>query len=169
MKNMELCLKQSVHEVSEVGRPSQLPSIEAGLSPEISIVTLDSAKFKALGQFDTEFLVDDSRSMEGPRWQIAEQIVVGSVNLISKRNLDGMGLNFFNKYHDDLGFVRSGKIAARAFENHRLSVSTPLKYILETILHRYIRTWFKQGAHRSRHFKRLNLIILTDGEPDEKP
>ena len=118
--------------------------------------------FAKLKGYDTRFLVDDSDSMDGPRWTTAKQVMAQIASIAVKYDRNGVDVRFFNAYLEDeerLNLDSADKVM-RLFENLDPDGSTPTADMVETELNEYIHEYKK-----NRSIKGLNLIVLTDGEP----
>ena len=119
--------------------------------------------FEKLRSYDTVFLVDDSDSMYGPRWDTTKHILLNIVSIAVLYDRDGVDIRFFNEYledHERLHLDSADKVM-RIFDKVEPYGSTPTADVLERELKDYI---FEYRSNR--HRKGLNLIVLTDGEPD---
>ncbi len=119
--------------------------------------------FGKLRSYDTVFLVDDSDSMYGPRWDTTKHVLAKIASIAVMHDRDGVDFRFFNEYLDDadrLHLDSADKIMS-IFDKVEPYGSTPTADVLERELKDYI---FEYRSNR--HRKGLNLIILTDGEPD---
>ena len=119
--------------------------------------------FGKLRSYDTVFLVDDSDSMYGPRWDTTKHVLakIASIAVLHDRN--GVDVRFFNEYLEDserLNLDSADKVM-NIFGKVEPFGSTPTADVLERELKDYI---FEYRSNR--HMKGLNLIVLTDGEPD---
>ena len=119
--------------------------------------------FGKLRSYDTVFLVDDSDSMYGPRWDTTQHVLakIASIAVLHDRN--GVDIRFFNVYLEDderLNLDSTDKVMS-IFSKVEPFGSTPTADVLERELGDYIFEY-----RRNRHRKGLNLIVLTDGEPD---
>lgn len=121
--------------------------------------------FPRLQKYDTVFLVDDSDSMEGPRWTTMSKVLAEIAKIAVKYDEDGVDVRFFNKYLEDkdrLNLNTSEKVMA-LFKRVVPDGPTPTADTLEEELGQYMRK-LREGGN----VKRLNVIVLTDGEPDEE-
>ena len=119
--------------------------------------------FGKLRSYDTVFLVDDSDSMYGPRWHTTKHVLAKIVPIAVPHDRDGVDIRFFNEYLDDderLHLDSPNKVM-NIFAKVEPYGSTPTADVLERELKDYI---YEYRSNRKR--KGLNLIILTDGEPD---
>ena len=119
--------------------------------------------FGKLRSYDTVFLVDDSDSMYGPRWDTTKHVLAKIASIAVLHDRDGVDIRFFNEYLEDVErlHLNSADKVMRIFGKVEPFGSTPTADVLERELRDYI---FEYKSNR--HRKGLNLIILTDGEPD---
>ena len=121
--------------------------------------------FAKLRGYDTRFLVDDSDSMDGPRWTIAKQVISQIASIAVKYDKDGVDVRFFNAYPEDderLNLDSAEKVMS-LFDNLDTDGETPTADTLEVELNEYIHEY-----KCNRHIKGLNLIVITDGEPSPR-
>ena len=125
---------------------------------------LDKEKvYGKLKRYDTAFLVDDSDSMFGGRWETAKKVLADIAAIAVKYDRNGVDIRCFNADLDDderLNLNSAEKVM-KLFDNVEPEGPTPTADVLEIELKNYI---FKY--RRNRNTKSLNLIVLTDGEPD---
>ena len=57
--------------------------------------------FGKLKGYDTRFLVDDSDSMQGPRWTTTKQVMAQIASIAVKYDKNGVDVRFFNNYLED--------------------------------------------------------------------
>ena len=120
--------------------------------------------YAKLRRYDTVFLVDDSGSMYGTRWRIAAKVLANIATIAVKYDKDGVDIRFFNELLED-GWGRNLDSTAKVmelFDQVDPDGPTPTADILEEELNNYMFEY-----RRNRHRKGLNLIVLTDGEPEE--
>ncbi|KAL2054740.1 hypothetical protein ABVK25_005044 [Lepraria finkii] len=153
--------------------PSNGGSLSEGQSepnqPESSQATFkarppDKEKvYGRLKRYDTAFLVDDSDSMFGGRWETAKKVLADIAAIAVKYDRNGVDIRFFNADLDDVERLNldSAEKVMKLFDNVEPEGPTPTADVLEIELKNYI---FKY--RRNRNTKSLNLIVLTDGEPD---
>ena len=118
--------------------------------------------FAKLKGYDTRFLVDDSDSMDGPRWTTTKQVMAHIASIAVKYDRNGVDVRFFNNYCEDedrLNLDSAEKVMS-LFDNLEPEGSTPTADTLHIELNEYIHEY-----KINRHIKGLNLIIITDGEP----
>ena len=118
--------------------------------------------FAKLKGYDTRFLVDDSDSMDGPRWTTTKQVMAHIASIAVKYDKNGVDVRFFNNYAEDedrLNLDSAEKVMS-LFDNLETDGSTPTADTLDIELNEYIHEY-----KINRHIKGLNLIVITDGEP----
>ena len=120
--------------------------------------------FGKLRSYDTVFLVDDSDSMYGPRWHTTKHVLAKIATIAVLHDRDGVDIRFFNEHLDDKDRLHldSAEKVMNVFSKVEPYGSTPTADVLDRELRDYI---FEYKSNR--HKKGLNLIILTDGEPDK--
>ncbi|KAI9702306.1 MAG: hypothetical protein M1836_000785 [Candelina mexicana] len=116
-----------------------------------------------LNRFKTVFLVDDSGSMRGPRWRMAERALAEITLRAFPHNRSGVDVRFLNSEEEGIGLGTAREVAD-LFHRVRPDGTTPTEDALDAELNAYL-VDYKQNR-LNRKFKKLNLIVLTDGEPD---
>ena len=120
--------------------------------------------FRNLRSYDTVLLVDDSDSMYGPRWDTTKHVLEKIASIAVLHDRDGVDIRFFNYYLEDderLNLDSAEKVM-NIFEQVDPFGSTRTADVLERELNDYLFEYRK-----NRRIKGLNLIVLTDGEPDD--
>ena len=128
-------------------------------------------KFSILRDYDTVFLVDDSSSMRtARRWELVQRILTVSTEIASHYDPDGIEIRFFNDKIASDNHIRDPQqaqaIIQRVTPNGRTPTLRRMSEYLRSYVHHLRANQYDPG------FSKLNLIILTDGEPDrdyEKP
>ena len=118
--------------------------------------------FAKLKGYDTRFLVDDSDSMDGPRWTTTKQVMAQIASIAVRYDKNGVDVRFFNAYIDNeerLNLDSAEKVMS-LFENLEPEGSTPTADTLEVELNEYVHDY-----KNNRQIKCLNLIVITDGAP----
>lgn len=129
------------------------PPVDTELEPVLANMT----------RFDTVFLVDDSGSMLGPRWAQARAALAAVVDLAVKYDKDGVDIRFFNDEENKGDHLTSSIDVMNLFDKVDPNGVTPTQDVMEQELGDYMVKWKEE----KRKTKKLNLIVLTDGEPDE--
>ncbi|KAG8773475.1 hypothetical protein FRC12_002517 [Ceratobasidium sp. 428] len=122
-----------------------------------------------LSRYDTQFLIDDSRSMRGSRWNEAKGALAGLARTALKYDDDGVEIFFLNAV--DAGkTVKTEEDVNQLFASVVQSPGTPTGKRLEDLLTAYMTKLeaSKQGSD-VKGIKPLNLIVITDGEPSDDP
>ena len=119
--------------------------------------------FGKLRSYDTVLLVDDSDSMYGRRWDTTNHVLAKIASIAVLHDRDGVDIRFFNEYLEDVERLHldSADKVMSIFGKVDPFGSTPTADVLDRELRDYIYEY-----RSNRHRKGLNLIILTDGEPD---
>lgn len=121
-------------------------------------------RFSILESYDTVFLVDDSPSMRGKRWDLVKRILTCSLGLATQYDPDGIDIHFLNNKTANVNNVRDQAIAVDIHRQITLRGSTPILNQLSRHLNDYLHRF--KAAQDHFNFKGYNLIVLTDGEPD---
>lgn len=140
------------------------------------------SRYAFLKDFDTIFLVDDSSSMNGPRWREAEAAIAAIAPICTRYDADGIDIFFLNhrRPHTDDGMgaysnVTTAQDVQRIFHNVRPRGSTPVGKRLLEILGPYLDRLESADSRRRRGrsiangdvvcgVKPINIITITDGE-----
>ena len=119
--------------------------------------------FGKLRSYDTVFLVDDSDSMFGRRWETTQHVLAKIASIAVLHDKNGVDIRFFNEHLEDEERLQldSAVKVMNVFAKVEPYGSTPTADVLERELKDYVYEY-----RNNRHRKGLNLIILTDGEPD---
>lgn len=120
-------------------------------------------RISQLKKYDTVFLVDDSGSMSGHHWKVTAEALAKIADIAVKYDRDGVDVRFFNhflKSEERKNLDSSQKVMA-LFERVKPEGTTPTAETLEIELNEYLNKF-----ENNRDQKMLNLIMLTDGEPD---
>ncbi|KAI4273170.1 MAG: hypothetical protein L6R38_006406 [Xanthoria sp. 2 TBL-2021] len=134
--------------------------------------TLDDAQlakkrekvYGRLRKYDTVFLIDDSGSMYGRRWYTASKALADTAAIAVRYDRDGIDVKFFNEpLEDNEGKnITSSERVMELFSKVQPEGPTLTADLLEAELNEYM---YQYDRNRSK--RGLNLIILTDGEPEE--
>lgn len=122
-------------------------------------------KFSILSRFDTVFLVDDSPSMDGGRWELVSKILDYSTAVATSYDPDGIDVHFFNNHTANQDNVKDPALAVEIHRNIMLKGNTPIRDQLSRHLNAYLRRYHGRPED-DLNFKGYNLIVLTDGEPN---
>ncbi|VUC20047.1 unnamed protein product [Clonostachys rosea] len=157
------------------------PSAASSRASRISrdMVTNDDDPYAFLTSFDTIFLIDDSYSMTGSRWEEVGQVLKNIVPICTKRDKDGIDLYFINHMSSHRGDASEGKAdggyynitnpdtVTRVFNSTRPNGWTPTGQRLRSILKPYLAKLDKADDPES--VKPINIIVITDGVPTDDP
>ena len=117
--------------------------------------------YARLKRYDTLFLVDDSGLMFSQRWKIASHILASIAAIAVEYDKDGVDIRFFNEDSEGLNLDSSAKVM-EVFNTVKPEGPTLTAERLDEELCNYVREY-----ETNRRKKGPNLIILTDGEPEE--
>lgn len=122
-----------------------------------------------LRKYDSSFLVDDSGSMAGPRWDEARKALIDISNEALQYDADGISLQFLNSQKRE-NTIRGQNMVLGIFDTVTASGSTPTGARLDAILAEYVSKLDNAiGTPLYGQIKPLDLICLTDGEPTDAP
>ena len=116
-----------------------------------------------LKRFDTIFLVDDSASMDGPRWRLAREALTAVVDRAVRYDTNGVDIRFLNDKDHRGDNLKTAAQVMHLFDRVRPEGVTPMEEAIDDELNGYMVRYKERG----RAMKKLNLIVLTDGEPNE--
>ncbi|OAV90801.1 hypothetical protein PTTG_06090 [Puccinia triticina 1-1 BBBD Race 1] len=116
-----------------------------------------------LSRYDTVILVDDSGSME-MFWDETRDALGGVVEKAVQYDSDGIDLFFFNDPQHALN-CNSPDQVRQIFRNVLPRRSTPTAASIKRVLDPYLNL-LHQSKNGGPMVKPMNLIVLTDGEPD---
>ncbi|CAG8385343.1 unnamed protein product [Penicillium salamii] len=166
-------------------RAIQIPTIE------ISSAEPDESQYAFLRDFDTVFLVDDSSSMQGPRWREAADAIAAIAPICTQYDSDGIDIYFLNHRRssprdrqstwrqpsyqpgvDGYQQITTARQVQEIFNSVRPSGSTMVGTRLSDILDPYLRrVEAMHAAKKARGYvdpdvlvKPMNIITITDGE-----
>ena len=122
-------------------------------------------KYSTLESYDTVFLVDDSPSMAGERWDLVKKILDYSTTVAMLYDPDGIDVHFLNNKTANRNNIKDPAIAVEVHQNIVLKGSTPILDQLSRHLKSYVQMFNSRRAEEI-NFKGYNLIVLTDGEPN---
>ena len=120
-----------------------------------------------LSDFDTVFLIDDSGSMSGERWDQTRSALEAIVPICTAHDADGIEIYFLNK-KDSSKFLNVTSLDAVNDIFHQVSPGglTPTGKRLDDILSPYLKTLESAGVTQPKP-KPLNIIVITDGCPTD--
>ncbi|KAK0205241.1 hypothetical protein DFS33DRAFT_1326823 [Desarmillaria ectypa] len=122
-------------------------------------------EFQYLDQFDTVLIVDDSRSMVGRRWEIARKALGELAVVAAQYDDDGIDIHFLNDPTVRHGLTTKEGVD-ELFQSVNPTPGTPIGRKLDSLLTAYINK-FEELQRAGKKLKKINYILLTDGEPSE--
>lgn len=123
-----------------------------------------------LNDFDTVFLIDDSGSMRGKLWKEVEAALQVIVPICTARDVDGVDFYFLNNENDRrFRNVTNPDVVAQIFQSVRPYALTPTGQRLNDVMRPYINALQTCQAKGAELPKPLNIIVITDGRPSDKP
>lgn len=130
----------------------------------------DDDPYGFLTDFDTIFLLDDSGSMRGKLWKEVEAALRVIVPICTAHDLDGVDFYFLNN-EDDRRFrnVTNPDVVTQIFQSVRPNALTPTGQRLNDIMRPYLNALQTCQAKGAEFPKPLNIIVITDGRPSDKP
>lgn len=122
----------------------------------------DEDVYALLRDYDTVILVDDSGSMAGGLWNMASKALAQLARRAVYYDKDGIDIHFFNATEKNRENVQSAREVVQLFQQVRPNGTTPTYSRLHAHLMSYLRRFQKDP-----NIKKYNIIILTDGPPDD--
>ncbi|KAF4604369.1 hypothetical protein EYR38_004791 [Pleurotus pulmonarius] len=120
--------------------------------------------------YDTVVIVDDSSSMcEEDRWAHAQQAVEGIAGVAAQYDSDGIDLHFINSTQVGTGLKRTEDVMDVCCQAELIG-KTQIGAKLGVLLSEYIAkiTAARKQAPSSRYsIKRMNLVVITDGDTSD--
>ena len=149
-------------------RPHLAPHRDSNLlepsKPVIKSHTVNKERvYSRLGLYDTVVIVDDSSSMYGPWWATASRVLGRIAAIAGNYCSDGIDIRFFNQCAEDRLSIKTAEGAKQLMESFEPEGGSPTADALESELSDYVYRYKKSRVET----KGLNLIVLTDGEPDD--
>ncbi|KAG9119165.1 hypothetical protein FRC07_005964 [Ceratobasidium sp. 392] len=134
-------------------------------APDTRLANLDQ-----LRNYDTQFLIDDSGSMIGPRWTEACEALMGMAKEVLTRDEDGVEVYFLNADQEGNN-VKNPSDIKLLFDAVQIKpeYATPTGMRIEQVLAAYIDHLEAAKESGQSGTKPLNLIVITDGEPMDDP
>ncbi|KZV92566.1 hypothetical protein EXIGLDRAFT_836361 [Exidia glandulosa HHB12029] len=127
-------------------------------------------RMTSLDQYDTVFLVDDSRGMKS-HWQHVESALLTLAAAVANRNGGGVGLRFLNS-DEVVKKTEVGQDLKRALSKVQPKGAAVVGDGLKTLMEEYfddVQAALKKSANDFFAKKALNVIVLTTGEFSEDP
>ena len=157
--------------LAQYARDAILDQDRRQLSPVLQHPSLlskfgEEDKFSNLANYDAVFLVDDSPSMGGTRWELVKTILQYAAQKATIYDTDGIDIHFMNNTTASEDHIRDPVRAANVHRNIVLKGNTPIHQQLSKHLKSYLKK-YRNRDDDDINFKGYNLIVLTDGEPNE--
>ncbi|KAL9049472.1 MAG: hypothetical protein Q9162_007210 [Coniocarpon cinnabarinum] len=131
------------------------------------VVSKPDDQFAFLSTFDTAFLIDDSYSMTGARWEKLARTIEAIAPICVHHDHDGIGLHFLNASEHDDPHVDSVAKVDEIFKKVHPSNGTPTGPRLGQIMTEYLDK-LEEARGDSQRVKPLNIIVITDGMPNNE-
>lgn len=155
----------------------------ASPAPSIrSYLSTSEDKYAFLRKFDTKFLIDDSGSMQGRRWQEVAGVLRAITPICTERDADGIDVYFIN-HNAPGGYknIRTPEQVDQLFRSTKPIGGTMTGWRINQILlpevvkfEEAVRTLKKQMKNKDAiidtteiDVKPVNLIVITDGEAQD--
>ncbi|KAL6309778.1 hypothetical protein BKA93DRAFT_723170 [Sparassis latifolia] len=142
--------------------------------PLVRRSTVENA-LDTLRRFDTVIIVDDSGSMEGPRWQEARDALAALADIASRYDADGVDVCFLNSKRVGTN-MKNSDLVRRLFNSVRPQGITPIGDRLEQLMLFYLDDLDQARARSDAGDKKaltrkkpINYIVITDGAPTDDP
>ncbi|KAF7320826.1 hypothetical protein HMN09_00169100 [Mycena chlorophos] len=137
--------------------------------------TMEDA-LQLLIKYDTVILLDDSGSMSGARWKQAGEALSELAKIAAQYDSDGIDIHFLNHPNSAMGLT-SAEAVRDVFQHVKPRGSTYTGERLDQLLKPYL-TRIEEGRIDpdgtprdvgGNVIKRVNFLIITDGEPSDDP
>lgn len=146
------------------------PAVPHNASPAPVLIGGENA-LEMLREYDTVFLIDDSTSMKGERWETAKVAIMGVVQQAISYDEDGIDVYFLNSKRVGKG-LRTTDDVEELFAGLEPRGATPTGLRMEAILREYM-SKLERSTEAGETVRSMNLIVVTDGgksrEDAEKP
>ncbi|KAG6856839.1 hypothetical protein H0H87_012897 [Tephrocybe sp. NHM501043] len=158
----------SVEEARFVVPPSPPPNTNPGYNPRLD-ERRPETMIDYLRNYRVFFLIDDSGSMKGERWAETRDALMEIAEHALEQNVDEIDLRFFNNQGIYRG-IKGKSIIGSIFSTVEPSGYTPTGATLFTVLDEHL-TRLDQAVNTLEYsiIKPLDVIMLTDGVPTDKP
>lgn len=103
--------------------------------------------------------------MFGKRWDLVKRILTYSLAKATQYDTDGIDIHFLNNRTANVNNIKDQAVAVEIHRQIALRGSTPILDQLSRHLNDYLRRF---RLSNDMNFKGYNLIVLTDGEPDQE-
>ena len=171
--------------------PRRFNSVLSGTSTAVNERngTDDNDTFNRLRMFDTVFVVDDTGSMVLParddrpegqdRWSATKEALEHITALAAAKDEDGIDIRFLKSKHLDKNNISrvekvmeilEGVDMLDAFRGGGTFLEENLRDEIDPRLDQYRQYFEHDAAYKRKHRppKKLNLIVITDGQADDK-
>uniref|UniRef100_A0A0K3CMC9 FGENESH: predicted gene_12.149 protein n=1 Tax=Rhodotorula toruloides TaxID=5286 RepID=A0A0K3CMC9_RHOTO len=142
---------------------SSAPSASTSTAPALTLDKRGEDALRALGKYDTVFLVDDSGSMKGVWESQLAPALSAVVRTAAQYDDDGVDIAFFNSRERCTS--TSFKEILEVFRRVKPRYKTPTADAVRRVLEPYMQTleeWQRVGQEKGKpRPKPLNLVILT--------
>ncbi|GAB1523707.1 VWA domain-containing protein [Rhizoctonia solani] len=123
---------------------------------------------EVLREYDIVFLVDDSGSMAGSRWNEASTALAGVAGIASQYDPDGIDIYFLNSQAGGPHMQTPGEVT-KLFQDVQPWGPTPTGRRLDMLLTDYINKIDYARSTGGVYPKPVNFIVITDGVPTDDP
>ncbi|CCO30059.1 hypothetical protein RSOLAG1IB_03192 [Rhizoctonia solani AG-1 IB] len=123
---------------------------------------------EVLREYDIVFLVDDSGSMAGTRWNEASTALAGVARIASQYDPDGVDIYFLNSTAGGPN-MQTYEDVTKLFQVVQPWGPTPTGRRLDMLLTDYINKIDFARQTNGQYPKPVNFIIVTDGVPTDDP
>ncbi|QBZ64809.1 hypothetical protein PoMZ_06510 [Pyricularia oryzae] len=151
--------------------PAAVTRNDTGVGLRAQDVTNDDDPYAFLAHFDTMFLIDDSGSMAGARWREVQTVLNQIVPVCAMHDEDGIDIEFLNS-RTKLQNVKDPAAVDEVFRKVFPTAATPTGRRVGEMLHPYLCEFeaaVRGGKRPSKTgLKPINLIVITDGEPNDR-
>ena len=147
------------------------PSHDGSDSEASAVVTFSGKQenlLSGLRRFDTVFLIDDSDSMAGRKWALVRAILQRATTIAARYDDDGIDIQFLNDENHNRSHITSSTLVMQTLASITPNGSTPLGAQLQKHLRAYLIYFDEQERKRPNSARQRNIIVLTDGVPDER-
>ncbi|KAG8949731.1 hypothetical protein FRC04_008271 [Tulasnella sp. 424] len=128
--------------------------------------TLDDLKI--LAQYDTIFVIDDSGSMQGERWNSAKDALKELANLAKEWDSNGIDIYFLNSASTGIG-IKTQEEVDELFTKVAPEGWTPTGATLNSLITPYVESLpLDPRAPGAVPVKPRNYIVITDGEATDE-
>ncbi|KAJ5725228.1 uncharacterized protein N7483_006585 [Penicillium malachiteum] len=152
--------------------PPLYEEIESQYPAQVPAPNPDTAA-TGLCKFDTIFIIDDSTSMKGNRWEELEKAIAVITPLCTQGDEDGIEIYFLN-HNQVYENVKKTEKVQEIFSDIHPDGWTPVGEVLRKILEPYLARVQNMQRYRQSHWqitevpasvnvKPLNIIVITDG------